>query len=81
MEERIKIILSNVLGTDKTAISENTSVNTVEAWDSLRHMQLIIALEEEFNIDFDGEIISNMTSYPNILNYVKKKCFKGVDNE
>lgn len=81
MEERIKIILSNVLGIDKTTISENTSVNTIEIWDSLRHMQLIIALEEEFNIDFDGEVISDMTSYSRILKYVKKKCFKGVHNE
>ena len=63
MEETIKAVLSSVLEMNSSKIDENTSLESVETWDSLRHINLIIALEEEFGIQFTEEEIVNMLSY------------------
>jgi acyl carrier protein len=39
-------------------VNEESSPDTIEKWDSLKHMNLVLALEEEFNVSFlDFEII------------------------
>ena len=40
---------------DAEEINEESSPDTIESWDSLRHMNIVIALEEEFNVQFDTE--------------------------
>jgi|TARA_B100001964_G_C14187546_1_gene579399 acyl carrier protein len=55
MESRIKKVMSNVLNIDIALINNNTSPDNVENWDSLKHMNLIIALEEEFEFEFDEQ--------------------------
>jgi acyl carrier protein len=63
MSDAIKEIMAQVLQIDVASINEGTSTDSVERWDSLRHMQLILALEEEFGIQFPDEMI------PDLLNY------------
>ena len=63
MSDAIKEVMAQVLQVDAASIDEGTSTNSVERWDSLRHMQLILALEDEFGIQFPDEMI------PNLLNY------------
>jgi len=39
-------------------------MDTVEAWDSIKHMNLVLAIEEEFGISIPDEDAANITSYP-----------------
>lgn len=63
MEARIKQVMASVLRTDISKIDENASPETIEMWDSLNHMNLILALEEEFGVEFENEEIVNMLNY------------------
>jgi acyl carrier protein len=54
-------------------ISEETSSENTETWDSLTHMKLVIALEEKFNIEIESENILEIMSYKEIVKYLKKK--------
>jgi acyl carrier protein len=71
MENRVKKIMSEVLDIEIDSINENTSPETVESWDSLKQMNLIVALEEEFDIEFDDEHIIEMMDYKSILENIK----------
>ena len=51
MEERIKKVFSNVFNLDIETINNESSPDNIESWDSLKHMNLILALEEEFEIE------------------------------
>ena len=73
MEEKIKDIMSVVFQIDSSEIDENTTANTVEKWDSLKMIDLIIALEEEFDIVFEEDELDTLLSYNSILLCVKKK--------
>ena len=61
IKHRIKNIMSAVFEIPVHEIDENSSPDNIESWDSLKHMNLIIALEEEFEIEFtDDEILETM---------------------
>ena len=52
MDDRIKNVMSAVFEVSPYQINYESSPDTIETWDSLKHMNLIIALEEEFKIQF-----------------------------
>ncbi len=60
--ERIKKVLSAILGIEPEAIGEDFSSDSTEQWDSLRHINLIIALEQEFKISFPDEDVAMLSS-------------------
>jgi acyl carrier protein len=52
-------------------IDENTSQQDIEKWDSLGHLNLIVALEEEFDVLFEPEEIAEMTSVQKIISKIE----------
>jgi len=62
-EEKIKAILSEIFDINVNEISDETSLHSVEKWDSLSHMMLIVALEMEFKIKFDDVEIPTLIDY------------------
>ena len=63
MENRIKNIMSAVFEIPCTEISEESSMDTIVSWDSLKHMNLVIALEDEFQITIPDEEVGNLASF------------------
>jgi acyl carrier protein len=57
MDERIRQVIASTFGLDPTTVDETASQQTLEAWDSLGHINLVLALEIEFGAQFSiGEI-------------------------
>ena len=71
IEDRLKNIMSSVFGIPKNDIQDNASPDTIDSWDSLKHMTLIIALEEEFETEFGDSDIIEMMNYKLIINVLK----------
>jgi acyl carrier protein len=63
-EDKLKQVLADVFGLDVKTINDTTSVDTVAEWDSLRHLNLVLALEQQFNIVLSGEQTVQILSYP-----------------
>nr|WP_297830170.1 acyl carrier protein [uncultured Rikenella sp.] len=64
MRKKILEIMKRIFNVDH--LPENPSQNNVEQWDSLRHLNLIIELEMEFNVEFEPEQIAQMKSLQEI---------------
>ena len=61
MEKKIRKVMAAVFGIDESAIEEDSSPDSLEEWDSIKHLNLVMALEEEFKIKFsDSEMIEIM---------------------
>lgn len=73
MEDRIKQVMADVLELNKNLIDNKTSIENVNAWDSLKQMNLLIALEEEFDFEFEDDEMTNLISYSRIKNAIAKK--------
>ena len=62
MESRLKEVMAAVLEVDESELGDDASVDTISTWDSLHHMNLVLALEDEFGIRFPDEEVANLTS-------------------
>ena len=63
IEHRIRSVMADVLGVRADAIDDRSSPETIETWDSLRHMTLILAIEEELGVQFDGAMVPELTGF------------------
>lgn len=65
MPPELRQILTNVL--QVKSISEQDSAETVATWDSVRHLTLMTAIEERFNIIFSADQMMDLTSVSAIV--------------
>lgn len=72
MEDKIRKIMADLLGVDPKKITDETSPDNLEAWDSLKQMSLVVSLEEEFGIEFTDDQIAEMMSFKLVCLTVKE---------
>lgn len=57
--EKLQSVFRDVLDNDEIILSSSSSAEEIEEWDSLSHIQLIVAVEKAFKIRFNSkEILS-----------------------
>ena len=61
--DRIKNVMSAVFDVPVETITETSSADDIESWDSLRHLNLILGLEEEFDITIPDEEVGNLMNF------------------
>ncbi len=71
VKHKINEILADQLGVPGIAIVESLEFGDIPQWDSLGHMSIIAALEEEFHLDIDADLIAELTSVRAIINYLE----------
>ena len=66
--------MADLFKVEASAITENFSMKTCDRWDSLKHMQLVASLEENFEIEhFSLDEIVAMITYPALLDIMAQK--------
>ena len=70
--KRIKEVLSAVIDVPIEQISDNASMDDIESWDSLAQMNLVIALEDEFQITIPDEEVGTLISIKLILSLINE---------
>ena len=63
IEARIKDVMSAVFEVDPDSINEESSQDNIENWESIKTLDLIVALEEEFGVTIPLEEVGNMTNF------------------
>ena len=61
-DERLFAVLSSILNVPIESLSLDTSRNSLQEWDSLNHMYVVLALEEEFGVEFSDDEIATLRS-------------------
>ncbi len=69
--KRLNSILSKVLGIDESLITDKTSPQNVDAWDSFNGLLLVSELEKEFNVKFTMDEVMSVKCVKDI-----KECLK-----
>jgi acyl carrier protein len=62
----LRDIVADTLEISPDEVSPDLSSDSVESWDSFRHLQLILAIESEFGVQFDPEQIPELTTVAKI---------------
>ena len=71
IDPTLKNILSEVFSQNNICLDD--SIDTIEEWDSMLHMELIIALEESYSIRIEPEDIVTLTDVKSIQDYLNNK--------
>ncbi len=73
IELRIQEIMGAVFETPMDLINIESNQDNLDNWDSLKHLGLVVALEEEFDVVFPIEEIGNLTSFKLIAIILKEQ--------
>ncbi|ABB73591.1 acyl carrier protein [Nitrosospira multiformis ATCC 25196] len=73
IENRTRDVMAKVLQIAPQDISPDISRKNLPAWDSLKHMNLILALEEEFGIEFSDKEIADLNSLHLLVDALRTK--------
>lgn len=66
-------VFRTVFDNDKLEVTEAMTADDVLGWDSLSHMILISALEEEFQVSFTQKEIRKLKSVGDLLDLINSK--------
>jgi acyl carrier protein len=58
----VEDVVSRVFGVDPGSLDESSSPESVEGWDSMGHLNLVAALEHDFNVSIDIGDVMEMVS-------------------
>jgi acyl carrier protein len=72
IQERARAALAQVFKVDPQTIANNASQTDLSEWDSVRHMNVVIALENEFGIEFDDAELQGLTSFPLLVTAIER---------
>ena len=66
-------IMRDAFDDDNLVIVDETNADDVEAWNSLSHINLILAVESNFGIKFRTIEIENMTNVRDLVDAIERK--------
>lgn len=72
-EDKVIGVIAAMLEAEKNKLSANSVSSDFEAWDSLRHLQICMALEETFSVKISIDDIPKLDSVKNIINYLSEQ--------
>jgi acyl carrier protein len=72
MKEKIIELMSEIFEVPVNEFPAEISQENIDNWDSLRHLNLIVELEDAFDKTFEPEEIGEMTSIDKIIQFIEK---------
>ncbi len=73
MSRKVFEIVARIMGVPVDAVNLESSPETLENWDSLRHMKLILAIEESLGVQFSDEDIVSIKNVQDLLARVEAR--------
>jgi acyl carrier protein len=73
MRDQIRAMVGEVFGLAPADVPEDASIETVEGWDSLHHMELMLSLEMQFGVQMTTEVMPTLISVVAIEEYLEEQ--------
>ena len=72
--EKLNEIFQDIFDDDTLVITENTTANDIEDWDSLEHINLVSAVEKAFGMKFRMQEVSGMKNVGEMADIIAARC-------
>ncbi len=74
--EKLQPVFRDIFDDDELTVNDSTTANDIEDWDSLAHMQLISAVEDAFDIEFNIGEINSFANVGEMIDSIAKHLTK-----
>ncbi len=71
---RLRSLMMDVFQVGDDEISPQTVQHDLENWDSVEHLNFMLALEDEFGVKLDVDDLSTLTSVAAIVAFLERSC-------
>lgn len=68
--ERLNEVFQDVFDEEDITVNDETTANDIEDWDSLEHINLVVAVEKKFGIKFSMEEVNNFKSVGEMVDII-----------
>ena len=69
----VENIFKDILDEESLILTRDTTANDVDRWDSLTHIQLIVAIEKHFKVKFSSKEILSWKNVGELLDSLKER--------
>ncbi len=73
LRDRLNQVFIEVFDNDDIRITPETTANDIDGWDSLSHVNLIVAIESKFGIKFSQKELLTFRTVGDLLSSIRKK--------
>jgi acyl carrier protein len=70
--DQVRNVASDIFGVPADKITAESSPETIESWDSMQHLNLVLAIEEKFGVQLEPEDIEQMKNIGAVAALVEK---------
>lgn len=74
--DQVRLMAADIFNVPLENVGAESSPDTIENWDSLQHLNLVLALEQHFGLEFVPEEIEQMLSIELISMLVEEKLLR-----
>jgi acyl carrier protein len=71
LHDRVREVVATTFGVNPRVVTGSTRQEDLKSWDSLGHVNLMVAIEGAFDVVLEPEDLSMLTSVPAIVTYLE----------
>ena len=71
---KVEEIFRDILDNEDIVLNDETTADEIDEWDSLTHIQLVVAIEKAFGMKFTSKEILSWNNVGEMIETIKKKC-------
>lgn len=71
--ENLNEVFQDVFDDEEIVVNDNTTAEDIEDWDSLEHINLIVAIEEKFGMKFSMAEVTGLKNVGEMVDVILKK--------
>lgn len=72
--EKLNKIFQDIFDDESILVSDNTTAEDIDEWDSLEHINLIVAIEKTFKIKFTMEEVTDIKNVGEMVSIISREC-------
>lgn len=73
LKEKLQEVFRDVFDDDDIVIFEEMTAKDIEDWDSLMHIQLIVAIEKAFQVKFSTKDVKDIKNVGEFMELIQRK--------
>lgn len=71
--EKLNLVFRDVFDDDSIIVNEETTADDIDDWDSLEHINLVVAVEKEFGMKFSMGEVTTMKNVGDMVEIISER--------